>query len=313
MSAPVLTPPPDRLKLILAFAAVYLIWGSTYLGMALVTKQLPPLFTSAVRFLIAGSLMYGFVRAKGIPPPTFRQWQSALLIGTLLLGVGNGSVAIAIQAIPTGIVALLVASLPLWIVLLNWIAFSRKRPGPREMLGVILGLVGMAILIGPDRLQTEGSLNWGGVAILLSGTISWAAGTLAAPRTDLPPSRTLSTSMQILAAGLVLVPVSIWLEDWSVLASHRWTFTEISSMAYLVIFGSVVAFTAYVWLVQVAPPGLVATYAYVNPVVAMLLGAAVLNEPVTGRSVLAAAIIISGVILITLRKRPTDSLPQNGK
>lgn len=313
MSVPVLTPPPDRLKLILAFAIVYLIWGSTYLGMALVTKQLPPLFTSAVRFLIAGTLMYGFIRAKGMPPPTFRHWRSALLIGTLLLGVGNGSVAIAIQAIPTGIVALLVASLPLWIVLLNWVAFSRKRPGPRETLGVILGLVGMAILIGPDRLRTEGSLDWAGVAILLMGTISWAMGTLLAPRTDLPSSRTLSTAMQIVAAGVVLVPMSVWLEDWSVVANHRWTLTEIGSMAYLVVFGSIVAFTAYVWLVQVAPPGLVATYAYVNPVVAMLLGALVLNEPVTGRSVLAAAIIICGVILITLRKQQASSLPQNGK
>jgi drug/metabolite transporter (DMT)-like permease len=314
MSAPVTTtPPPDRLRLILAFAAVYIIWGSTYLAVALVTERLPPLFTSAVRFLLAGGLMYGYARAKGIAPPTFRNWGAALLVGTLLLGVGNGTLAIAIQHIPTGVVALLIASLPLWIVLLNWVAFARKRPGPRETAGVVLGLVGMTILIGPDRLQTGGGLNWVDVVILLSGTISWAIGTLAAPRTPLPASQTLATAMQILAAGVVLVPASLLLEDWSVLAGHHWTFTEIGSLTYLVIFGSIVAFTCYAWLVQVAPPGLVSTYAYVNPVVALLLGALVLNEPVTGRSVLAAAIIIGGVVLITGRKRSAHSLPQTRK
>jgi hypothetical protein len=190
MSAPVTTtPPPDRLRLILAFAAVYIIWGSTYLAVALVTERLPPLFTSAVRFLLAGSLMYGYARAKGIAPPTFRNWGAALLVGTLLLGVGNGTLAIAIQNIPTGVVALLIASLPLWIVLLNWVAFARKRPGPRETAGVVLGLLGMTILIGPDRLQTGGGLHWADVALLLSGTISWAIGTLAARRTPLPPPR----------------------------------------------------------------------------------------------------------------------------
>jgi drug/metabolite transporter (DMT)-like permease len=314
MSAPVTTtPPPDRLRLILAFAAVYLIWGSTYLAVALVTQRLPPLFTSAVRFLIAGGLMYGFARAKGIAPPTARNWGAALLVGTLLLGVGNGTMAIAIQTIPTGVVALLIASLPLWIVLLNWVAFARKRPGPREIMGVLLGLLGMAILIGPDRLQTGGGLDWAGVAILLSGTISWATGTLAAPRTPLPASQTLATAMQILAAGVVLTPASLLFEDWSGLAGHPWTFTEIGSMGYLVIFGSIVAFTCYAWLVQVAPPGLVSTYAYVNPVVALLLGALVLNEPVTGRSALAAAIIIGGVVLITLRKRSAHLPSQSGK
>lgn len=314
MSAPVTTTrPPDRLRLILAFAAVYLIWGSTYLAVALVTKQLPPLFTSAVRFLIAGGLMYGYARARGIAPPTARNWGAALLVGTLLLGVGNGTMAIAIQSIPTGVVALLIASLPLWIVLLNWVAFARRRPGPPEILGVALGLLGMAILIGPDRLRTGEGLDWAGVGILLSGTISWAIGTLAAPRTPLPASQTLATAMQILAAGVVLVPASLLREDWSTLAGHRWTFTEITSMGYLVIFGSIVAFTCYAWLVQVAPPGLVSTYAYVNPVVALLLGALVLNEPVTGRSLLAAAIIISGVVIITGRKRSAQSPPQSGK
>ncbi|MBD0260954.1 MAG: EamA family transporter, partial [Cytophagales bacterium] len=255
MSAPVTTtPPPDRLRLILAFAAVYIIWGSTYLAVALVTERLPPLFTSAVRFLLAGTLMYAYARAKGIAPPTFRNWGAALLVGTLLLGVGNGTLAIAIQHIPTGVVALLIASLPLWIVLLNWMAFARKRPGPRETAGVVLGLVGMTILIGPDRLQAGDGLNWLGVTILVLGTISWAIGTLAAPRTPLPTSQTMATAMQILAAGVVLVPAGLLLEDWSVLAGHRWTFTETGAMAYLVIFGSIVAFTCYAWLVQVAPP-----------------------------------------------------------
>jgi drug/metabolite transporter (DMT)-like permease len=280
---------------------------------ALVSKRLPPLFTSAVRFLIAGGLMYAYARAKGVPPPTFRNWGAALLVGTLLLGVGNGTVAIAIQTIPTGVVALLIASLPLWIVLLNWVAFTRKRPGPREIVGVVLGLVGMTILIGPDRLQTGDGLNWLGVAILVMGTISWAIGTLAAPRTPLPASQTMATAMQILSAGVVLVPAGLLLEDWSGLVGHHWTFTEIGSMAYLVIFGSIVAFTCYAWLVQVAPPGLVSTYAYVNPVVALLLGALVLNEPITGRSVLAAAIIIGGVVLITGRKRSAELPPQTRK
>jgi drug/metabolite transporter (DMT)-like permease len=312
MSSPVITPPPDRLKLILAFASIYLIWGSTYLAVALVTAELPPLFTSAVRFLIAGSVMYLYAMAKGSARPSLRNWKAALLVGTLLLAVGNGTMAISIQTIPTGIVALLIASLPLWIVLLNWIGFGRRRPGRREMSGVTLGLLGMGILIGPDRLQGEGSLSWAGVLILLSGTISWAIGTLSAPRTSLPSSQTLSTAMQILVAGVVLTPVSALLEDWSAIWGHHWTLTEISSMGYLVVFGSIVAFTAYVWLVRVAPPGLVSTYAYVNPVVALLLGAMVLHEPVTGRSALAAAIILAGVFLITSRKRGNNPAG-NGK
>ncbi len=308
-----ISPNPPKIKLILAFAAVYLIWGSTYLGVAIVTENLPPLFTSAIRFLIAGGLLYIYARLTGKTAPNSANWKAASLIGLLLLGIGNGTVSIAIQTIPTGVVALLVASLPLWIVIINLVAFNGPRPGGKEILGVVVGLSGMIILIGPDRISSTHNMDWVGVLILLSGTISWAMGTLLAPRVPLPASQLLSTAMQILMAGVVLVPASVLLEDWSRLPQHHWTSREMGSLAYLVLFGSVIGYSAYAWLVRVAPPGLVSTYAYVNPVVALALGALVLHEPITGREIAAAAVIILGVVLITARKPSGTPLPGNQK
>jgi drug/metabolite transporter (DMT)-like permease len=299
------TADPPRLHLFLALTSVYIIWGSTYIGIHFMTEHLPPLFMSSIRFLVAGSLMYGFVRLKrAAPAPTLSNWKAASLIGTLLLVVGNGGLAIALRTIPTGIAALLVATLPLWIAILNWVTFNKTRPSVQVMAGLLLGLAGMVILIGPDRLAAgQKGLDPFGVALIIMGSISWAIATLQSPRANLPKFQLLSTAIQMISAAVFSFIASFFLEDWSEIGIYFFTWKPMLALGYLITFGSIIGFTSYTWLVRNAPPSLVSTYAYVNPLVAMFLGAALAAETLSERSILAAVTIIAGVVLITAKRK----------
>ena len=291
-----LQPAPSKLAVVAAFAAVYVIWGSTYLAIRIAVTSVPPFLSAGARFLIAGALAYVWLRARGHPSPTRPEWRAAAVVGLLLLLGGNGLVSWAEMRISSGAAALLVAFVPIWIVLLD-----RRRHGrPPGILVLALagGLLGIVILIGPDQLAGAGRVDIVGAAAVLLATISWAVGSLHSRHATLPPSPFMATAAEMLTGGAGLLAVSVLtgeLIDFNPAGIPR---EALAAIAYLVVFGSFVALSAYVWLLRVQPTERVATYAYVNPVVAVLLGAVVLGEPLTPRVIVASAIIVASVGLI---------------
>jgi len=294
---------PSTAGLITAFAAVYLIWGSTYLGIRYAVETIPPLLMMGLRHSSAGALLYAWARWRGAPAPTWREWVHPALIGALLFLGGHGSLAWAEQRVPSGIAALLVATLPMWIVLLARIAGIERRLSLRALIGLVLGFAGVAVLFAPDVLRHNGDLSLIGSGAVLLGTFIWAAGTIYMRSVKMPESPAMSSAMQMLAGGVALgIAATISGETssfhWAAVSMRSWL-----AFAYLVTFGSLVAFTAYSWLHMVAPPSRVATYAYVNPVVAVLLGWVLASEPISLLTVAAMLIILVGVGLVNSGQR----------
>ncbi len=291
---------PNRTTLWLALISVYILWGSTYLFVHFMTEQMPPLYMASMRFLTAGVLLYGYSRLAGAARPTLANWRATGIIGILLLGIANGAVTLALQYLPTGLTALLVAMLPVFILTFNWIGFSRTRPTNLALLGLGLGLGGVFFLLPPGSLRISGgaSATLTGVGLSLVANVAWAVGTLLTPRLTVPASPTLSSGMQMLAAGLLLFGVALLTEPVTPFSLAQ----APPKALYLVVFGSIVGFSSFSWLARNASPTLASTYAYVNPVVAMLLGALFAGEVVSTQSLIGAAIIVSGVVLITLGK-----------
>lgn len=296
---------PSRLQVASAFAAVYVLWGSTYLAIKFALESLPPFWMASSRFLIAGALLYVWARRRGEPKPTRIHWRSAVVVGGLLLLGGNGGVVFAEQRVPSGLAALLVATVPLWMVMLDGAGRGWRRPPLQVLLGVALGLAGVALLVGPGHFAGGHGVDPLGAGVLLLGALCWATGSLYSRRAPLPSSPLLGTAMEMLGGGACLAVAGLLSGEWHRLDLAAASPRSLLAVAYLVIFGSLVGFTAYVWLLRVCTPPLVATYAYVNPVVAVFLGWAFAGEPVTGRTLLAAAVIVGAVVLITTyRARP---------
>ena len=294
-----------RWKVIAAFAALYVLWGSTYLAIRFAIETLPPFWMAAARFLTAGSLLYAFMRWRGAPAPKLVHGRSAFVVGLLLLLGGNGGVVWAEQRVHSGIAALLVASVPLWMVLLDGAGRGWKRPPSQLLLGVGVGLLGVGLLIGPGRFAGGHGVDPVGAAVLIAASLSWTAGSLYSRKAELPASPFLGSAMQMLGGGAGLVVAGLLAGEAGRLDLAAASGRSFAALGYLVVFGSLVGFTAYVWLLRVTTPALVSTYAYVNPVVAVLLGWAFAGEPVTARTLLAAAVIVGAVALITTyRARP---------
>jgi drug/metabolite transporter (DMT)-like permease len=291
------TEPAPRLKLIGAFASLWVIWGSTYLAIRLAIDTLPPLLMSGVRFLVAGALLLAWVRWRGEPWPSAPQIRAAAIVGALLLLFGNGGVAWAEQFIPSGLAALIVAIVPAWMVLFDWIG-GASRPGLPVMLGLALGFLGVGVLVGPEELLGQGSLDPTATLVICGGTIAWALGSIYSRHAPRPRSPRMSTAIQMLWGGL-------WLTLTGFLSGEHLDFDlaavtplSIAAWLYLVVFGSIIAYGAYVYLLQNTEPAKASTYAYVNPVIAVLLGWLVASEPLSSRVLLAVAIIIPAVALI---------------
>ncbi|HET6232757.1 MAG TPA: drug/metabolite exporter YedA [Longimicrobiaceae bacterium] len=299
------------LKLLAAFAIVYVIWGSTYLAIAIAIDTIPPLAMAGARFVIAGSVLYAFLRLRGVPNPEPRQWRAAGIVGALLLVGGNGCVVMAERTVPSGIVALLVATVPLWMVLLEWLRpGGGVRPARRTFVGLAVGFAGMVLLVGPGELSGGGGVPLGGAAIVFAGSLSWAFGSIWARQAPMPKNPLMATAVEMLSAGVLLTVIAGATGELSSVGAQAVTLKSLLALGYLIVFGSLVAFSAYVWLLRATTPALVSTYAYVNPVVAVFLGWLVLGEPVTGRTLLAAAVIIAAVAIITIGgKRPAEDAP----
>ena len=295
--------PPKTSRLLLAFAAIYVIWGSTYLAIRIAIETIPPFTMAAVRFLTAGAVLYPWARyVRKAPAPTPEQWRNTALLGALLLTVGNGAVVWAEQWVPSGLVALLVGMLPLWMVLVDWLWGSGRRPGALLIAGLVWGLFGVGLLAG-GGFGSESPLALVGVLVVMVGEVAWAYGSIRARTIALPSRMPLSIAMQMLWGGLLLLVVGIVAGEPGRIDFAAISTRSIVATAYLAVFGSLIAFSAFLWLNSVVSPARVSTYAYVNPVVALLLGWGFAGEPLTGRTVLAAAVILSAVVLITRRGR----------
>ena len=298
------------LGIMIALGLVYVIWGSTYLAIRFADETLPPLLMGGVRFLIAGALVYIWCRATGVPNPTWRQWKSTGLVGLCLLAGGNGTVIVVEQKVPSGVAALLVALMPLWTVILLWLRRSGARPTLRTMAGVMLGLVGVALLALHGGSSAGQAINPLAFTLVLSSGV-WAWGSLYAQRAELPASPLMATAVEMLVGGVALAALAVVTGEPGMLIGRTVSVKSLLSLGYLIIFGSIVAYTAYTWLLRKASPSLISTYAYVNPIVAVLLGWAFAGEQVTVWTLISAGIIVASVVLITLPKRNRAPISPN--
>jgi drug/metabolite transporter (DMT)-like permease len=289
----------DRWRILLAFGAIYFIWGSTYLATRFAVEAIPPFLMGTSRMLLAGGLLYAAARLRGAPAPTRGEMWSAAVSGVLMLGLGNGAVVWSVQFVPSGIVALLVACVPLWMVLADWLRPAGSRPRAAVVIGVVLGLLGILLLVGPRIFVGVSDIDPIGVVALLLGSMSWAIGSLFTRHQEKPRAPLVSIALQMLAAGVTFFVGAILFGDFPRFAVENITMKALISWSYLVLGGSIVAYTAYVYLLGAVSPAKAATYAYVNPVIAVVLGAMYAAEPLTSRTILAAAVILSGVAIIT--------------
>ena len=286
-------------KIWLALIALYIVWGSTYLGIKFAIETIPPFFHAGIRFLISGLILAIWQRAAGQSMPTRKQWMSTAIIGTLLLLGGNGLVAWAEQTIPSGIAALIIASVPMFLVIGEAIRPNGVKPNWQGIVGLLIGFVGIFILVGPSEISGSATkLNPFGVTALLLACLFWATGSIYSKTADLPKSSLMNTGAQMLMGSVSLFIVSLISGEL-----HGWDVTAVSAhslygLLYLILVGSLVGFASYGWLLQNAPISLVSTYAYVNPVVAVLLGTWFASEALEPRIWLATGIIIGSVIFI---------------
>jgi len=296
-AAPDSAPTHSKALLLVAFATVYVVWGSTYLAIRIAVEHWPPLWMAAVRFAIAGGGLYAVLRLRGAPAPGWRAWLAATIVGGLMLGGGNGTVCWAEQWVPSGETALILSAGPLWTVLLPWI--FRRSPAPRPLvaLGVVVGLVGVGVLIGGG----DHGGGAGGHALLLGrlsllvASLSWVTGSLIQHRLPLPKSAALATAMEMVVAAPLLGLAALGHGDLARFHPAAITPGAWAALAYLVVFGSLAGFGSYVYVLVHAGPTRASTGAFVNPLIAVLLGAALAGEPMTARTAIAAAMIIAAV------------------
>ncbi|WP_406698464.1 drug/metabolite exporter YedA [Singulisphaera sp. Ch08] len=290
---------------IAAFAVVYLVWGSTYLAIRFGLQSMPPLLMAGSRFLVAGTILCGWALARGASLPTRGQWLRATVAGILMLVLGNGCVTWAEQYVPSGIAALLVASEPFWLVLTAWGFFGGRRPGLRTSAGLMIGLMGVGLLVTPEGGGANGAMLAGSLAIILAA-FAWAVGSLYLRRAALPESPALSTGMQMLSGGAILAGLGLLRGEAAGFQLSTVTTTSVLAWLYLIGFGSILAFTAYIWLLTETTPARLSTYAYVNPVVAVLLGSVVAHEPIAPLGWAAMVVIVASVALVTTGEQEED-------
>jgi drug/metabolite transporter (DMT)-like permease len=288
-------------KMALAFFAVYVCWGMTYLAMRVAVADIPPHLLSGSRFVVAGFALYAWARLRGDRPPALRHWRSATVIGGFLLLGGNASVAWAEQRVASGPAAVLIAVAPIWMVGLEW-ARGAARPQKRVIVGLLLGLVGVGLLVSGHGASSS-HVDPRGAVILILASASWAWGSVISKSAALPDSPFLATSMEMIAGGVLLLLTAAASGQFNGFDVSKVSGVAAMSWGYLVVFGSLVGFTAYIWLLGVTSIARAGTYAYVNPVVAVLLGWAILHEPVTMRMLLAAGVILIGVALVSVEWR----------
>ncbi|HEX5502000.1 MAG TPA: EamA family transporter [Thermomicrobiales bacterium] len=286
-----------RATIVAAFLAIYLIWGTTFLGIRIAVETIPPFLMAGLRFVLAGGVMLPVVLARGGRFPSPRHWRSAAIGGGLMLAGGIGLVSVAERRIPSGLAALMVATIPVWITLLEWLGCGGQRPGAQVFLGLGLGLAGAALLFAPAGGMEAGD-DLAGLGIALLGALFFALGSLYSRRAPLPADTRVGTASEMLAGGLLLLLVSLLVGEPAHLDAAAISTRSLGALAYLIVLGSIVGYTAYLWLLKTVEPAKVATNFYVNPVIAVLVGWLVAGEAVTATMLAAAAVILLGVAVI---------------
>ena len=295
-------PPPRRAAVFWAFFAIYVVWGSTYLGIRVMVEAFPPFLAAGSRFLVAGAILYGWARWRGVPAPARHLWGPAFLFGSLFFLFGNGGVSWAETRIPSGLTALLAATSPLFTTVFESARSGWQAPPGRVISGVIAGLGGVALLVTPGEIIGGGHVDVLGAAAITVAAMSWAGGSVLSHAVPLHSSPALATGMKMLSGGALLVLTGLLLGEGPRLAASEFTAKAVIAWAYLIVAGSLIGFTAFTYLLRVTTPSKVATSSFVNPLVAVALGWLLLGEPITLRTVVAAGIIIGGVVMIRLRE-----------
>ncbi|MDR3554726.1 MAG: EamA family transporter [Syntrophobacteraceae bacterium] len=308
------TPPVTWPAVAAALLAVYIFWGGTYLAMKFAVQTVPPFLMAGTRFCLAGAMVYARDALRGAPAPKPVQLKNASIVGGIMLLGGNGSLVWAEQFVPSGSAAVIYAMVPVWVALLAWLWQGEKRPGWLVFVGLALGLLGISLLIernGAGLLRASGL--WTGYAVLVLGSVFWAVGALYSRVAELPPSPLTSIGLQMLAGGLLCLLVGLMAGEWKELDFASVSTRSVLSMGYLVLFGSIIAYSAYIWLFKVADPILVTTNNYVNPVVAVFAGTMLGGERISSQIVMASSVIIFSVIIVSManRKKPAVVLKRS--
>lgn len=302
------------LLLIAAFAAVYIFWGSTYLAIKYAIETLPPFLMAGTRFVIAGAILLLIARfSKDYEKPKAVHWKTSLIVGTFLLLGGNGGVVFAEKYISSSLAALLVATEPFWIVLLSWLWLKKDRPNYKVVLGIVLGFFGVWMLISGQAAEVaanSGSMQFFGTIAVIAAALCWATGSIYGLRAPVPKSSILTAGMQMFSGGLVLLFVSLITGEIFRFNIAQVSTNSLFAVIYLIIFGSLIGFTAYSWLLKNAQPAMVSTYAYVNPVIAVFLGWLIASESFTAQMLIGAGIIVGSVALITSNKKNKQKEPE---
>src|SRR5437660_4806235 len=292
------TPARTTTLVLMAFAAVYVVWGSTYLAIRIGIESFPPLILAGLRHITVGLFLYPILRRKTGIRPTAANWRTAVVTGGLLLFVGNGGVSWAEQTVPSGIAALLVATVSLWLVIVDWLRPGGVKPAPRVAMGLLMGFLGLALLVGPAHLGGSERVDPRGAAVLVVASLAWACGSLYSKHGGMPSSPMLGVAMQSFAGGAILLVVALFAGEFRELHLGAISLRSWMALGYLSVFGSGIGFSASLYILQKSTAARVATYAFVNPVVALFLGWLIAGESITLRTVVAAAVILTAVILV---------------
>src|SRR6202158_4440216 len=312
------TPARTTTMVLMAFAAVYVVWGSTYLAIRIGIESFPPLILAGLRHITVGLFLYPILRWKTGIRPTAANWRAAVVTGALLLFIGNGGVSWAEQTVPSGIAALLVATVSLWLVIVDWLRPGGVKPAPRVAMGLLIGFAGLALLVGPAHLWGSESVDARGAAVLVAASLAWPCGSLYSKHGGMPSSPMLGVAMQSLAGGVILLIAGLFAGEFHALHLGVISLRSWLALAYLIVFGSGIGFRAYIYNSLKSTAGRVATYAFVNPVVALFLGWLIVGETITLRTVIAAAVILTAVILVITAPHRTpapvrDPIPAPGE
>jgi drug/metabolite transporter (DMT)-like permease len=296
---------PAKWKILLAFAIIYVVWGSTFLAIRVGVHEVPPFLLAALRFFVAGIAMYGWLRATGTPAPTRRQWVGASLLGGMIFVVDYGCLFWAEQRVPSGIAAVVLATIPVFITLLEIVLLRTMRLSLGLALSLLLGIAGVAILMSNSLALGEVPVNRAGAAALLLASFTWSIATVITRKTPLPESKAMSAATQMLSGGAQLVVLSALTGEFSRFHPRAVSGSAWFALVYLIVAGSILGFTAYVWLLHYESPTRVGTYAYVNPVIAVLLGYFFAGEALGARTILGTLLVLISVVAITLTPKPT--------
>jgi drug/metabolite transporter (DMT)-like permease len=294
----------SQTSIILALSAVYVFWGGTYLAMKIAIETIPPFIMGGTRFLTAGLLVYIWGIYKGQEPPEKSHWLYASLLGILMLLIGQGGIIWAQQYVPSGVAAIIFATVPLWMTLISWVCQGAQRPNNLVIFGLFLGFFGIVLQVKNSLLGVDiNSNHWVGYIVLILAAVSWAWGSVYSRVFRLPASPLMSIALQMLTGGTFYIVVSLLKGEWKQFEVLSISLGSMLSLGYLILFGSIIGFGAYIWLLKVADPTMVSTYAYVNPVVAVFLGCTLAGEPLTLNDAVVAMLILTSVVIISRNYR----------